>query len=270
MNDPKAHEELQISGMTCVACAARIEKVLNRMPEVCAVVNLATEKALIDFNPHNTNTETLIAAVRRAGYDAHPARNFEVEKRERMEAYRRERMQFFISLLLTAPLLAEMLMMFLGSHSMQQRLLPVWLQWLLATPVQFWIGKRFYSGAWHSLRGGGANMDVLVALGTSAAYLLSCAVMLFQLEQPVYFEASAMLITLVLMGKLLEARAKGKASGRPGSPDQPATQAGPCRAQRCHDRRLGGPAAAGRSIPGAPRRKHAGGRHGAGRRLQRG
>lgn len=212
MNDPKAHEELQISGMTCVACAARIEKVLNRMPEVCAVVNLATEKALIDFNPHNTNTETLIAAVRRAGYDAHPARNFEVEKRERMEAYRRERMQFFISLLLTAPLLAEMLMMFLGSHSMQQRLLPVWLQWLLATPVQFWIGKRFYSGAWHSLRGGGANMDVLVALGTGAAYLLSCAVLLFHLQQPVYFEASATIITLVLLGKLLEARAKQRAS----------------------------------------------------------
>ncbi len=212
MNDPKAHEELQISGMTCVACAARIEKVLNRMPEVCAVVNLATEKALIDFNPQNTNTETLIAAVRRAGYDAHPARNFEVEKRERMEAYRRERMQFFISLLLTAPLLAEMLMMFLGSHTMQQRLLPVWLQWLLATPVQFWIGKRFYSGAWHSLRGGGANMDVLVALGTGAAYLLSCAVLLFHLQQPVYFEASATIITLVLLGKLLEARAKQRAS----------------------------------------------------------
>ena len=92
-------------------------------------------------------------------------------------------------------------------------MLPGWLQWLLATPVQFWIGRRFYTGAWSSLRGGGANMDVLVALGTSAAYFLSCAVLLLRmLDQPVYFEASATLITLVLLGKLLEARAKGKAS----------------------------------------------------------
>ncbi len=211
MNDPKAHEELQITGMTCTACAARIEKVLNRMPEVCAVVNLATEKAFVDFNPQNADTDSLIAAVKRAGYGAHPARDPVVEKQERMAAYRHERMQFFISLLLTAPLLLQMLVMFLGDRA--SPLLPVWLQWLLATPVQFWIGKRFFSGAWNSLRGGGANMDVLVALGTGAAYLLSCAVHACSgLQQPVYFEASATIITLVLMGKLLEARAKGRAS----------------------------------------------------------
>ncbi len=210
MNDPKAHEELQITGMTCTACAARIEKVLNRMPEVSAVVNLASEKALIDFNPGTADTEALIAAVKRAGYGAHPVRDYAVEKQERMAHYRHERMQFFISLLLTAPLLLQMLAMFIGGHGMP--LMPVWLQWLLATPVQFWIGKRFFTGAWNSLRGGGANMDVLVALGTGAAYLLSCAVMLFGLQQPVYFEASATIITLVLMGKLLEARAKGRAS----------------------------------------------------------
>jgi len=212
MAEPHSITELQLSGMTCVACAARIEKVLNRMPEVSATVNFATEKARIEFNQQNTDLEALIAAVKRAGFDAHPVRDFAAEKQERAVAYRRQRMQFIISLFLTAPLLAEMLFMLplWGQH--EHGLLPLWLQGLLATPVQFWIGKRFFLGAWHSLRGGGANMDVLVALGTSAAYFLSCAVLLFNLNQPVYFEASATIITLVLLGKLLEARAKGHAS----------------------------------------------------------
>ncbi|MDD5181052.1 MAG: heavy metal translocating P-type ATPase, partial [Gallionellaceae bacterium] len=208
MPEIRDHAELQITGMTCVACAARIEKVLNRMPEVSAMVNFATEKAQIDFNPQSADIPALIAAVQRAGYDAHSMRDFAAEKQERAAAYRHERTQFILSLLLTAPLLLEMFLMFFGFHIM----LPHWLQWLLATPVQFWSGKRFYVGAWHSLRGGGANMDVLIALGTSAAYLLSCAMLLFNMQQPVYFEASAAIITLVLLGKLLEARAKGKAS----------------------------------------------------------
>ena len=91
-------------------------------------------------------------------------------------------------------------------------MLPRWLQWLLATPVQFWMGRRFYIGGWHSLRGGGANMDVLVALGTSMAYFFSAVVTALTLDQHVYFEASAAIITLVLLGKLMEARAKGKTS----------------------------------------------------------
>ena len=222
MPEPVEHTELQITGMTCVACAARIEKVLNRMPEVSASVNFATEKARVDFNPQSATVPALIAAIQRAGYDAHPMSDLAAEKQARAEAYRHERLQFIVSLLLTAPLLVEMGMMFIGLHAMPQSagsasnvsqlLLPTWLQWLLATPVQFWIGKRFYIGAWHSLRGGGANMDVLVALGTSAAYLLSCAMLLLHIGKPVYFEASATIITLVLLGKLLEARAKGKAS----------------------------------------------------------
>ena len=99
--------------------------------------------------------------------------------------------------------------MFSG-HDMD--MLPRWLQWLLATPVQFWIGQRFYIGGWHALRSGGANMDVLVALGTSMAYFFSVVVTAFALDQHVYFEASAAIITLVLLGKLMEARAKGKTS----------------------------------------------------------
>lgn len=212
MTDSRETTELQLTGMTCVVCASRIEKVLNRMPDVSATVNFATEKARIEFDKQNTDLAALIAAVQRAGYDAHPVRDFASEKADRAANYRHERMQFIISLLLTAPLLLEMVFMLPIWNAHSHGLLPVWLQALLATPVQFWIGKRFFVGAWHSLRGGGANMDVLVALGTSAAYLLSCAVLLLNLDQPVYFEASATIITLVLLGKLLEARAKGHAS----------------------------------------------------------
>lgn len=212
MTTQRETTELQLTGMTCVACAARIEKVLNRLPEVSASVNFATEKARIEFDRQNTDLAALIAAVQKAGFNAHPVRDFEAEKLERAKAYQHERLLFSISLLLTAPLLVEMAFMLPIWNTHSHGLLPLWLQWLLATPVQFWIGKRFFVGAWHSLRGGGANMDVLVALGTSAAYFLSCAVLLLNLDQPVYFEASATIITLVLLGKLLEARAKGHAS----------------------------------------------------------
>jgi Cu+-exporting ATPase len=97
---------------------------------------------------------------------------------------------------------------FAGAHG----LLPPWLQWLLATPVQLWSGRRFYAGSWRALRGGAANMDVLVALGTSAAYLYSCAVLALGLQEHVYFEAGALVITLVLLGKYLEARARRRAA----------------------------------------------------------
>jgi Cu+-exporting ATPase len=202
------HTDLQVTGMHCAACSTRLEKALNQLPEVTASVSIATEKAHIAYNPDKITLTELIKAIQATGFDAHPLRDFAAEKQARAAALRHEQMRFIISALLTAPLLIAMLLMFAGIHFM----LPAWLQFLLATPVQFWIGRRFYSGAWSSLRGGGANMDVLVALGTSAAYFLSCAVMLLGLDQPLYFEASATLITLVLLGKLLEARAKGKTS----------------------------------------------------------
>jgi len=204
----QTHIDLQISGMHCASCSARLEKVLNKLPGVMATVNIATEKAHIGYDPREADLDALIKAIQGAGFDAHPLRDFAAEKQARSAAYRGEQIQFAISLALTLPLILQMLLMFAGYHGM----LPGWLQWLLATPVQFWIGRRFYSGAWSSLKSGGSNMDVLVALGTSAAYLLSCAVLLFSLDQPLYFEASATLITLILLGKLLEARAKGKAS----------------------------------------------------------
>ncbi|GBG00869.1 copper-translocating P-type ATPase [Azospira sp. I13] len=214
---PPATVELELTGMTCAACAARIEKVLNRLPGVEGAVNLAAERARIRYVPGLVDTARLISAVEKAGFGARVASDTtrEEEKARKAALYAAEKRRFFISALLTLPLVAQMVTMFgpapehgVGGHS---DLLPRWLQLLLATPVQFWIGWRFYDGAYKALRGGGANMDVLVALGTTMAYVFSLVVTLFGLEhQHVYFEASAAVITLVLLGKLLEARAKAK------------------------------------------------------------
>ncbi|MDD4978948.1 MAG: heavy metal translocating P-type ATPase [Gallionella sp.] len=199
---------LKVTGMHCASCSTRLEKVLNQLPQVTARVSIATEIAQVDLSDGSPTLTDIIKAIQGAGFDAHVPRDFAAERQASAALMRREQMHFFIALALTLPLIAEMVLMLFGIHLM----FPAWLQFALATPVQFWIGSRFYSGAFSSLRGGGANMDVLVALGTSAAYLFSCAVWLLQIDQPLYFESSATLITLVLMGKLLESRAKGKAS----------------------------------------------------------
>jgi len=196
--------------MTCAACAARIEKVLNRTDGVRAAVNLATETARVDFDADKATPQTLIDAVRRAGYDAtiavDPFAQPEHEAAIEAQRYRRDLTRFVVAAALTVPLVAQMIFMAYGRHEF---MLPVWLQFALATPVQFWAGARFYRGARNALRGGAANMDVLVALGTTAAYLYSVAVWLLKLPgQQVYFEASTVVITLVLLGKLLEGRAK--------------------------------------------------------------
>lgn len=208
MNTALDHAELQITGMHCASCSARLEKSLNQLPEVTAVVNIATEKASITFNAARTPLDAVINAVRDTGFDAHPARDFAAERLARLAWYRGEQRLVWLSAILSFPLLLEMVLMPLGVHWM----LPMWAQWLLATIVQFWVGRRFYHGAWSALKGRSGNMDTLVALGTSAAYFLSCGILWLKLDQPVYFEASAVLITLVLLGKLLEARAKNKAS----------------------------------------------------------
>lgn len=208
--------DLGIEGMTCAACATRIEKVLNKLPGVEAAVNLASERARVRYQPGVSEPAQVLAAVSRAGFVGRIAddRSREEEKARKLVAYHAELRRFWIAAALTLPLVAQMATMFsgadLGGHG-HQDLLPRWLQLLLATPVQFWIGWRFYDGGWKALRGGGANMDVLVALGTSAAYVFSLVVTLGNIHGlPVYFEASAAVITLVLMGKLLEARAKAK------------------------------------------------------------
>ena len=209
---PQQQITLALEGMTCAACATRIEKALNQLPGVEARVNFATEQALVKYQPGQVSLEQIIDSVRKTGYSARELaeQGREAERARKQALYQKEFKQFWIAAVLTLPLLAQMGGMLTGDH---QDWIPRWWQLALATPVQFWIGKRFYIGAYHALRGGGANMDVLVALGTTMAYLLSLVVTLLGLhEQHVYFEASSAVITLVLLGKLMEARAKGKTS----------------------------------------------------------
>jgi Cu+-exporting ATPase len=203
--------EFAIGGMTCAACSARLEKVLNRQPGMQANVNLAAERARVRLLGA-ADEAAVVAAVAKAGFSAAvvDSQTREREKAEKLQVYRREIRRFWISVILTLPLIGQMLLMF-GEHGHQNEL-PRWLQLALATPVQFWIGWRFYDGAYKTLRGGGANMDVLVALGTSMAWGFSTVVTVFGLDQHVYFEAGAAVITLVLLGKLLEARAKARTS----------------------------------------------------------
>lgn len=202
---PGEQISLSISGMTCASCVARLEKVLGKVPGVTeASVNLATEKAQIRAS--GVPVDVLIAAVQRAGYDASV-----VAAGAPVPAAARGLPTWWpvaVSALLSVPLVAPMLGMLFGSDWM----LPGWLQLLLATPVQFWLGARFYKAGWKALRAGSGNMDLLVAIGTSAAYGLSVYLLVMQTghgaAHHLYFESSAVVITLILLGKWLEARAK--------------------------------------------------------------
>ena len=212
---PVASMELAISGMTCAACATRLEKVLNRLPGVEASVNFATERATLRYLPGLATADAVKQAVQRGGFGATEtgvaARE---QERLRQAAHSQaELRRFWIAALLTLPLAAQMPAMFGSGWTTEAHveIIPRWLQLMLATPVQFWIGARFYRGAWSALRGGGANMDVLIALGTSMAWIYSAVVtVLGRHDLHVYFEASAMIITLILLGKLMEARAKAR------------------------------------------------------------
>src|SRR3990167_1635386 len=161
--------DLPISGMTCASCARRVERALAQLPGVLRVsVNLATEQALLQVTP-GLDAQSLLQAVAKAGYTA---TLLDLDKPVQPAAERhlhRERWALALALLLTAPLLIPMLAQQFGAHWM----LPAWLQFALATPVQFVFGARFYRAAWLALRAGAGNMDQLVALGTSAAYGLS-------------------------------------------------------------------------------------------------
>ncbi|MDO8347743.1 MAG: heavy metal translocating P-type ATPase [Rugosibacter sp.] len=208
--------ELALGGMTCAACAGRIERQLNKLPGAEAAVNFAAERAYVRYVPERVSVETLIDTVIRTGFTAtvSSAATRAAEKQEKLDRYREEVRRFWIALVLTLPLVAQMAFMLgEGAHAAHGDVLPRGLQLLLATPVQFWIGWRFYVGGFHALRGGSGNMDVLVALGTTMAWLYSAVVTVAGLhQQHVYFEASTTVITLVLLGKILEARAKAKTS----------------------------------------------------------
>ena len=198
-----ATTQLGIEGMTCAACVTRVERALRRVPGVeDATVNLATETAQVRWAHEAGDDVQLRRAVRAAGYVPRETATLP-EAGSPWQGF----WPVGLSLLLSAPLLLPMLGDLLGYHWM---LSPQW-QFVLATPVQFGLGARFYRGTWHALKSGSAGMDVLVALGTTAGWALST--WLWWRAEPgehvrLYFEGSAVVITLVLLGKWLEARAK--------------------------------------------------------------
>jgi Cu+-exporting ATPase len=194
--------DLQVEGMTCASCVARVEKALRKVPGVVdASVNLATETATVTAS--QPVADAAIAAIRKAGYEA-AVRAPRVDERP---ASGRDIWEVGAAIALTLPLVVPMIAGAFGAHWM----LPAWAQLALATPVQFIVGARFYVAAYKALRARAGNMDLLVALGTSAAYLLS-AWLMARGEAHLYFEASAVVITLVRLGKWLEARAKRRAA----------------------------------------------------------
>lgn len=197
---------LQIEGMTCASCVARVEKALAGVPGVAsATVNLATEKAQVRFAGRDGDVAALLAAVHKAGYEARRA-----DEPQAAPAASRwpEWWPVALAALLSAPLVLPMIGLLFGRTWM----LDGWLQLALATPVQFWLGARFYRAGWKAAKAGSGNMDLLVALGTSAGYGLSLYLLLTHaghgMPPHLYFEASAVVITLVLLGKWLELRAK--------------------------------------------------------------
>ena len=199
--------ELDISGMTCASCAGRVEKALAKVPGVkSASVNLATERAHVELLGQ-VDPGLLINAVTQAGYGAslhQSEKNTEDDQHKRLH---RERWALTLAIVLALPLVLPMLLAPFGIHWM----LPAWAQFVLATPVQFVLGARFYVAAWKAVKAGAGNMDLLVALGTSAGYGLSLYE--WAIAEPgtmphLYFEASAVVIALVLLGKYLESRAK--------------------------------------------------------------
>jgi len=199
-----------IEGMTCSACAARIEKALSKRPGILQVnVNFATEKADVRTVAGLVDQAGLEQAVANAGFTAvFSADSSDDERREQAaQAVRRELFALLAAAVLTVPLVAQMAAMLFGLSFH----LPPWAELALATPVQFILGARFYRAAWNALRAKSGNMDVLVAMGTSAAYFYSVYLLISLGDQAtgqLYFEASAVIITLVLLGKYLESRAK--------------------------------------------------------------
>lgn len=214
--------ELAITGMTCAACSARIEKGLKKMDGISdANVNLALERADVVYNPSAVSPADLIKRVEKLGYGA-ALRTEEVageEQDHREREIERQKGKFTFALILSLPLLWAMAghFSFTSFLYVPEMFMNPWVQLALAAPVQFFIGRQFYTGAYKALRNGSANMDVLVALGTSAAFFYSLYLSIKSIGSGghsvnLYFETSAVLITLIILGKLFEAKAKGRSS----------------------------------------------------------
>jgi Cu+-exporting ATPase len=213
--------DFQIAGMTCAACAARIEKGLNKLPGITkANVNLALETAHVEFYASEVTIGDMIRKVDQLGYKAAVKKEMKDTGDQRKKALRAQKIKLFTSVVVCLPLLWAMVghFSFTSWIWVPDLFMNPWFQLTVATPVQFIIGKQFYVGAFKALRNGSANMDVLVALGTSVAYFYSLFVTIQwalddSLHAPeMYYETSSVLITLIVLGKLLEALAKGRSS----------------------------------------------------------
>lgn len=215
--------DLELTGMTCAACATRIEKALNKLPGVSkANVNFAMETAHVEYNPADINIGEMQQRVEKLGYKAAPKQEKGDPTEHRQQEITRQKRKLLVSSILSLPLLWSMVSHFSFTSWIwiPDLFMNPWFQLILATPVQFYIGKPFYVGAYKALRNGSANMDVLVSLGTSAAYFYSLYLTIDWFLQggsahhgpAMYYETSAVLITLVLMGKLFESLAKGRTS----------------------------------------------------------
>jgi Cu+-exporting ATPase len=211
--------ELKISGMSCAACSAKIEKKLNKLDGVIkAAVNLATEKTNVQYDPSKIKASDIIKAIEFLGYKAEKAQEVaaDKEKEQREKEIKRLRFELIATAILSSPLILAMVVMLF--HIDIGFLHNEYFQLIIATPVQFVIGFRFYRNAFHALKAKSANMDVLISLGTSAAYFFSIYNAFFQppkegmMMKELYFEAAAVIITLILLGKYFEAVAKGKTS----------------------------------------------------------
>lgn len=205
--DPVERSEFAIEGMTCATCVLHVERALERLPGVARVsVNLANERARVE-TLGDVDPAVIIAAIERAGYGARPVEDVNAVAAAQQARALHERWALVAAILLSIPLVAPMVLQPFGVHWM----LPVWLEFALATPVQFVLGARFYVAAWKALRTGSSNMDLLVAIGTTAGFGLSAYNALTAppgVMPHLYLEASAVVIALVLVGKFLESHAK--------------------------------------------------------------
>ncbi|MEG2602067.1 MAG: heavy metal translocating P-type ATPase, partial [Carnobacterium sp.] len=208
-------ETLAITGMTCANCSQTIEKTLNKESGITlANVNLATEKATVTYNPAETTLPKIIKSIEAAGYGAIV---YDEEHQKEVAALKEKKSQrlkidFIVSAILSAPMVISMIFMLAGWHNPITGFfeIPV-VQFILATPVQFIIGWRFYKGAYKAIKAASPNMDVLVAMGTTAAYALSIYnAFIANRPHDLYFESSAVIITLILLGKYLEHNAKNR------------------------------------------------------------
>lgn len=214
-NETTRQETFAVTGMTCTNCSARIEKILNKKDGITnAYVNFATEKAVVSFDPALISTENIESFISKAGYGAmlDLAENQESLETAQANELKTLKIELIISALLSLPMVIGMFAMMLKSDASWVHFVHnPWVQLILTTPVQFYIGARFYKGTYLSLKNGSATMDVLVALGTTSAYILSIYNGFFSKPAGhLYFEASAVIITLILFGKYLEHLAKSR------------------------------------------------------------